>query len=73
MGAEDLAPTPGKRSPMTQESTEDDWSDVNFRSYTQFPAVADPDELELPEPFVTPVAPVPAAEAPESSAADDAG
>jgi hypothetical protein len=63
---------------MSQESAQDDpenqdWSDITFRGYTQFPAVADPDDLELPEPFAVPPAPVTAADAPESSAADDAG
>jgi hypothetical protein len=46
---------------------EEDWSDIHFRGYTQFPVVADPDDLELPEPFAA------AADAPEDSAADDAG
>ncbi|GIM88715.1 hypothetical protein [Paractinoplanes toevensis] len=47
---------------------EEDWSDIQFRGYTQFPVVADPDDLELPEP-----AAAPPAEARQNGAADDAG
>ncbi|MGC5330454.1 hypothetical protein [Micromonospora sp. DT62] len=46
---------------------EEEWSDIHFRGYTQFPAVVDPDDLELPEPFAAP------ADARENGAADDAG
>jgi hypothetical protein len=64
---------------MSQEPGQDDsehqedWSDINFRGYTELPAVVDPDDLELPEPFAVPPSPAKAADAPESSTADDAG
>ena len=54
-----------ERGPEDSEP-EEDWSDIHFRGYTQFPAVADPDDLELPEPFAAP------ADAGGSGAADDA-
>jgi hypothetical protein len=54
--------------PGSDESEpEEDWSDIHFRGYTQLPALADPDDLELPEPVAGP------ADIREHGAADDAG